>query len=96
MGCLTASTVVAAGATLASGNVPSLRQVIGVGFVGIGLATASMIAPDLAGSMAVLILTSTVFLYGGPLFDAVSNVTGASTTGAPSTSTTQNQKGLLA
>jgi hypothetical protein len=75
VGCLAGTAAVAAGSDLASGQVPGLRLVIGLAFTGVGLATASMFAPDLAGTFAVLILTTTVFVYGGPLMDAVTHLT---------------------
>lgn len=75
VGCLAASAAVSAGSSLASGHVPGVRLVVGLAFTGLGLATVSMVAPDLAGSFAVLILTTTVFVYGGPLFDNVGRLT---------------------
>lgn len=100
VGCVAASAAVAAGSSLASGTMPGVRLVVGVAFTGAGLATVSMLAPDLAGSFAVLILTTTVFLYGGPLMEAVSAFTGGPThaPGAPSptTPTTPSKRGSVA
>jgi len=94
VGSLAATAAVTAGSTLASGQVPGLRLVVGLAFTGVGLATAAMVAPDLAGSLAVLILTTTVFVYGRPLMDAVSTLTGGTTatTTAPAAPT---RKGSL-
>lgn len=75
VGCLAATAAVSAGSSLASGEVPGIRLMVGLAFTGVGLATVSMMAPDLAGSFAVLILTTSVFLYGGPLMDAVTHLT---------------------
>lgn len=76
VGCLAASAAVAAGSSLAEGQAPGMRMVVGVAFTGVGLATVSMLgAPDLAGALSVLILTSTVFLYGRPLFDLITDTT---------------------
>lgn len=83
VGCLAATGVVAAGSALASGQVPGMRLVVGFAFTGAALATASMFAPDLAGSFAVLILTTSVFLYGRPLMDAVIHLTAPSPKPAP-------------
>lgn len=97
VGCVAASAAVAAGSSLASGNVPGLRMVVGVAATGAGLATVSMLAPDLAGAFAVLILTTTVFVYGGPLMEAISAATGGPTH-APRTTTpsTPSKKGSVA
>jgi hypothetical protein len=75
VGSLAASAAVAAGSSLAEGDAPGLRLVVGVAFTGVGLATVAMFSPDLAGAFSVLILTSTVFLYGRPFMDAVTNLT---------------------
>jgi hypothetical protein len=96
VGCLAASAAVAAGSSLASGNVPGMRLVVGIAFTGAGLATVSMVAPDLAGSFAVLILTTTVFLYGGPLMEAVTAATGGPTHAPSSAPAPTSQKGSAA
>lgn len=78
VGCLAASAVVAAGSSLASdGSGPGLRMVVGVAFTGVGLATVAMFAPDLAGAFATLVLTTTVFVYGGPFMDVIAGITEA-------------------
>lgn len=77
VGCLAAATAVAAGSTLAQGNAPGMRLVVGLAFTGVGLATCSLFSPELAGGFAVLVLTSTVFLYGQPLMDSVTALTAA-------------------
>lgn len=73
VGCLTATAVVAAGSTAfdGDGRGPGMRLVVGVSVAAATLATVNMFAPDIAGGMAVLVLTTTVFVYGGPLFDAI-------------------------
>lgn len=76
VGCLAASSAVAAGSSLADGEAPGMRMVVGVAFTGVGLATVAMFAPDLAGSLSVLILTTTVFVYGRPFMDAITDLTG--------------------
>lgn len=92
VGCLAATAAVAAASTLASGDVPGIRMVTGLAFTGMTLAAASMFAPDIAGGLAVLILTTTVFVYGKPLADAVTTLTGSD---KPAASTTTKQKGTL-
>lgn len=77
VGCLAASAAVAAGSSLAEGEAPGIRMAVGFAFTGVGLATVSMFAPDLAGAFSVLILTSTVFLYGGPFMESVTSLTRA-------------------
>lgn len=94
VGCLAATATIAAGSSLASGNMPGLRLVVGLAFTGVGLATASMVAPELAGSLAVLILTTTVFVYGGPLMEAVTSLTSGTRPGG-GTPTAPAQKGTL-
>lgn len=85
MGCLAATAVVAASSTLASGGVPGIRMAAGLAFTGMGLAAASMFAPDLAGGLSVLILTTTVFVYGKPLADAVGSITAKPTSAGATT-----------
>lgn len=80
VGCLAASAAVAAGSSLADQKLPGIRLVVGLAFTGVGLATVSMVAPELAGSFSVLILTTTVFLYGQPLMDTITRLTGGTST----------------
>lgn len=87
VGCLAATAAVSASSTLAQGEIPGLRLVVGFAFTGMGLATVNMFAPDLAGGLAVLILTTSVFVYGKPLMDAVSTLTGSAKTAAIRTTT---------
>lgn len=75
VGCLAASAVIAAGSTLADGDRPGVRLMVGGAATAVGLATVSMFNPDLAGAFAVLILTATLFNYGRPLMDAVTEFT---------------------
>lgn len=91
VGCLAASAVVASGSALADGNLPGIRLVVGLGFTGVGLATAAMFAPRFAGGMAALILTTTVFLYGRPFMDAVTGLTAAPST-TPTATTVPNRR----
>lgn len=81
VGSLAATAAIAAASSLADGEAPSIRLVAGVAFAGVGLATVNMFAPKLAGQFAVLILTTTVFLYGGPAMDAITNLTKPGPTG---------------
>lgn len=94
VGCLAATGVVAAGSTLAQGGTPGLRMIVGLTVSAATLAVVSMGAPDLAGGMAVLVLTTTVFVYGAPLMNAVTSLVSGAPASAPSTTTTPNQKGL--
>lgn len=87
VGCLAATAAIATASSLADGRTPGIRLVIGTAFTGVGLATVNMFAPGLAGSFAVLVLTTTVFVYGAPLMDAVTR-----TTTAKGTTTTTNPK----
>lgn len=89
VGCLSATAAVAAASTLADGEVPGMRLVVGLAFTGMGLATVAMVAPELAGGLSVLILTTTVFVYGEPLMNAVTSFTTGGTTGAAAVTPTQ-------
>jgi len=52
---------------------PTTRQVVGIAVAGVGLsAMATVASPDLAGGLALLWLTSSVFIYGGPAVRALS------------------------
>jgi len=88
IGCMAATGVIAAGDAIAEDHMFTFRQGVGFMFVSFGLATGALFAPELAASMAVLTLTSAVFLYGQPLLDAVTTVTGGTTTKAGKTATT--------
>lgn len=91
VGCLAATAAIATASALADGEAPGIRLAVGTAFAGIGLATINMFAPDLAGSFAVLILTTSVFVYGGPALDAVTSLTG----GTPNSPQTP-RKGIAA
>lgn len=93
VGCLAATAAVSATSTMAEGDVPGMRLVVGLAFTGMGLATVAMFAPDLAGGLAVLILTTTVFVYGKPLMDAVTTITG--TTAPAAVRRTTDPEGTL-
>lgn len=71
VGCLAGTAAVAAGNQILAGSPPSFRQLAGGAFVAVGLASVALVAPDLAAGFSVLILTSAVFVYGEPLFDAL-------------------------
>lgn len=73
VGCLAATGAVVVGNAIVEGDPPSFRQIVGFTFTATGLATAALVAPELAASFSVLILTSAVFVYGTPLWDALSS-----------------------
>lgn len=75
VGSLAGVATIAVASSLAQGEMPGGRIVLGTAFAGLGLATVNMFAPELAGSFAVLMLVSAVFLYGGPALDAVTSLT---------------------
>lgn len=83
VGCLAATAAIAAGNAVVAGTAPAPRQLVGLTFAGLGLAVGAMFAPGLASGLAVLMLTTTALVYGGPLYDAVSSVTGDPTTPTP-------------
>lgn len=69
-----------------TGQPPPLRFVFGLTITGVGLAALSQLgAPELAASLALLVVATSAVVYGGPAWDALSRATNAS----PS-STTRN------
>lgn len=56
-------------------TMPAARVAIGLLFTGVGLGTVAQFAPKLASSFALLILTSAVFVYGGPALAAIAHAT---------------------
>jgi hypothetical protein len=57
------------------GQVPTIRFGVGLGVSALGLAVMAQFAPRLAQAFAVLLLTTTVFVYGGPALSAVTTAT---------------------
>lgn len=88
VGCLAGVAVIGAGNAIVGGNPPATRQLVGLTFVAVGLGVGSMFAPGLAGGAAVLMLTTTALVYGGPLWDAVTSAT-SSTSSTTSTTPTK-------
>ena len=84
VGCLAGVAVIGAGNAVVAGSPPSPRQLVGLTFVAVGLGVGTMFAPGLAGGAAVLMLTTTALVYGGPLWDAVSTATSST---SPTSST---------
>lgn len=59
----------------AKNDLPPVRTWIGLTFAGLGLSVMAQSWPDLAGGMAMLIVITSVFVYGGPAWDAISKAT---------------------
>ena len=57
------------------GTVPGARVIVGLVFTGVGLGTLAQFAPKLASSFGLLLLTSAVFVYGGPALTAIAATT---------------------
>lgn len=93
VGCMATAAVIGVGSTLAQGEGISSRMVFGFGFATFGLAAGAMFAPGLAGSFAVLVVTSAAFIYGQPLYDAVTAHTTDSVSPSSSTTTRNTQPG---
>jgi hypothetical protein len=55
---------------------PPARTLIGLGFSTLVLAAGAMWAPELAASMAVLVLATSAFVYGGPVWAQLSKTLG--------------------
>ena len=73
---LTVTTMAVCGALLAvraaqEGHAPSARAGVGILFAGVGLTTAAQFAPRFVGPVALLWLTSSVFVYGEPALRAI-------------------------
>lgn len=66
---------------------PPARFVIGVCLAGVALGVTAQLAPQLAGGLALLMLTTSVLVYGGPAFDVIGSsfgaAPGATTSGRP-------------
>ena len=54
---------------------PAARYWVGLTFAGLGLAVLAEEAPQLAGSLAVLVMVSSAFVYGGPAWAAITKAT---------------------
>lgn len=78
--CLALSGVVAFAGEAATGNKPTARQVIGLTFTAVTLTAMAQLVPELGAALALLVLTSSVFVYGGPAFAAISKATTTPTT----------------
>jgi len=61
----------------AADELPPIRTWIGLSFAGIGLAVLAQNSPELAGGLALLMLTTSVFVYGKPAWDAITDATKA-------------------
>lgn len=59
----------------AADELPPVRTWVGLTFAGVGLAVLAQSQPNLAGGMALLMLTTSVFVYGKPAWDAISDAT---------------------
>lgn len=59
----------------AKGDMPPVRTWIGITFAGIGLSVMAQSWPDIAGKIAVLVMVTSVFVYGKPAYDAISKAT---------------------
>lgn len=57
-------------------TVPPARVFIGVGFTTLVLAAMAMWAPALAGSLALLVVATSAFVYGGPVWAQLTKTLG--------------------
>lgn len=58
------------------GTTPSGRVLIGLGFSTLALAALAMWAPALAASLSLLIVMSSMFVYGGPVWAQLTKTLG--------------------
>jgi hypothetical protein len=56
----------------ASADMPPARTWIGLSFAGVALSVMAQSWPDLAGGIAMLLVITSVFVYGGPAWTAIS------------------------
>lgn len=73
---LTVTTMAVCGALLCvraaqEGHAPSARAGVGILFGGVAMTTAAQFAPRLVAPLALLWLTSSVFVYGEPALSAI-------------------------
>jgi hypothetical protein len=59
----------------AADEMPPVRTWIGLTFAGVGMAVMAETSPNIAGGLALLMLTTSVFVYGKPAWDAITNAT---------------------
>jgi hypothetical protein len=67
----------------AKAEMPPVRTWIGLTFAGVALATLAQSEPNIAGGIALLMLVSAVFVYGGPAWVAISGATGGKGSSKP-------------
>lgn len=59
----------------AAKEMPPVRTWIGLTFAGVGLSVLAQSWPDVAGGVAILMILTSVFVYGKPAWDAISAAT---------------------
>jgi hypothetical protein len=59
----------------AADQMPPVRTWIGLTFAGVGMAVMAETSPNIAGGLALLMLTTSVFVYGKPAWDAITTAT---------------------
>ncbi|MFG3244844.1 hypothetical protein [Streptomyces sp. NPDC048157] len=62
----------------AKGDMPPVRTWIGLTFAGMALSVMAQSWPDMAGGIAMLVLLTSVFVYGKPAYDAINKATKSS------------------
>lgn len=77
VGCMAATGIVTSSALLADDKAVGIKVMIGVGGSALLLSVGAMFAPDLAGQLAVLVLVTSAFVYGAPLWNSLSDLTAA-------------------
>lgn len=77
VGAMTATGVIAAGEAIAEGSPPMARTFIGYAGACLGLGVVALWAPDLAASLAGLVLVATIFTKSDTLMSGIIQITGA-------------------
>ena len=75
VGALAATGVIAAGEAIAAGHAPAARTVIGFAGSAIGLGVIALWSPDLASSLAGLVLVATIFTSAPDLWSGIISAT---------------------
>jgi hypothetical protein len=59
----------------AAGDMPPVRTWVGITFAGLALSVLAQSQPEIAGGIAMLMMCTSVFVYGKPAWDAISKAT---------------------
>lgn len=72
--------LVTVGSDLATGTMPGIGTFVGLGVTGVVLTVSTNFAPTLAAGFGVLVMVTSVFVYGAPLAQHLTSLTTHQTT----------------